>query len=516
MAVQLPNEILFKIFELLCFHCTNPGMFPNADTEGVREDKATLARLCRVSPHFRSMAQPILYHYYATGNCRHFLPRGIPYYEVPGDKDHLLSFATTLTKRPDLAAEVVCMQLINHPGGYSEYHERENVTVLQRLLAWSNTNRALSDSMLNPLLWQWCANTNEPAYWEAHAHRWVMSLALALAVKVKDIVIAVDDDEDQVELRSAFPELYHAPYPKIRSLRTLGMMSWGANPYHLGTMRGLLRAAPNLETVYAVDTCDSLWGDLPDWDYRLYRPLPKIKKAVIHNLYPNNLNRFLACTPGIEDLEYYWQIFPQRSTELYTHLCPAKATLKRLVVSFLPWPECDLGSQPWFWYDFVDAMVRPIDSLVEFRVLEDIAIDYRTLYREDDEDEADRLTRFLPTSIRRLRIAYVVGNITEALRELAGATEHTFTKLASVTIGVPKWPDGTPDHVEAMRWAVEPLFRGQGIRFIWVEDTLGPQVHTVMPGATKPGLRLLPWKEEEEDVEEEEQEDGEAASQDVE
>lgn len=171
------------------------------------------------------------------------------------------------------------------------------------------------------------------------------------------------------------------------------------------------------------------------------------------------MNRLLAHTPGLEELEYYWHICPRRATELYTHLCPAKATLKRLCVSFLSWPACDLGSQPWFWYDFVDAKVRPI----EFELLEDITIDYRTLYRENDEDELDGLTRFLPASIRRLRIAYVAGkNLTEALRELAAVAEEMFPKLTSVTIGVPKWPDGRPDYATAMRWEVEPLFRGRG------------------------------------------------------
>ncbi|KAK8026679.1 hypothetical protein PG991_003735 [Apiospora marii] len=509
MASQLPNEIFFKIFESLCFHCKNPGKFPNADTEDVREDKATLARLCRVSPRFRSMAQPILYHYYATGNCKHFLPRGVAYYEVPGDNDHLLSFATTLTKRPDLAAEVMSMQLVNHPGGHMEYHENENVAALKDLLAWSDSHGALSVSMLNEPLDKWCANTNLPADWKSHAHRWVMSLAMVLAVKVKDVVIAIDDDEDQDHQdHQAFLELgvIDRP-PKLLALRTLGTMSWGANPYHLATMRGLLRAAPNLETIFAVDTCDSLWWNQPSpWDFKTYAALPKVKKVVINNLYPRHLGRFLARTSGLEELEYYWQIFPQSFTELYAHICPVKDTLKRLTVSFLPWPACDLGSQPWFWYDFVDAKVRQIESLADFPLLEDVTIDYRSLYREDDVDEADRLTRFLPTGIRRLRIAYVVVGMTEALRELAGATEHTFTKLESVTIGVPKWPDGTPDHVVAMRWMVEPLFRGQGIRFVVVEDNLGPQVHTVLPGATKSGLTLLPWKEEvvEEVVEEEE------------
>ncbi|KAK8139120.1 hypothetical protein PG984_002500 [Apiospora sp. TS-2023a] len=504
ISVQFPNEILLQIFESLCFHCTNPGKFPNADTEDVLEDKATLARLCRASHHFRSLAQPILYHYYATGNCKHFLPRGVPYYEVPGANDRLLSFATTLTKRPNLAAEVASMQLINHPGGYREYHEDKNFLALQSLIVWSHSHRALSATMLELVLDKWYTNPDTPADWEARAHRWVMSLAMVLAVKVKDVVIAIDDEE---ESRQAFPELDHAP---IRSLRTLGMMSWGANPYHLAYMRGLLRAAPNLETIYAVDASDSLWWNFRSpWEHKTYTPMPKVKKVVISDLCPRNLDRFLARTTGLEELEYYWTVFPQHSTELYTHLLPAKATLKRLVVSFLPSGEQEFRPLPWFWYDYVDAKVRRIQSLADFPLLEDVTVDARTLYRQDESDAADRLTRFLPAGIRRFRIAYAVADMTESLRELAGAAAHMFPRLESVVVGVPRWPNGYPKRNPNMWAGLELLFRGLGIRFGWVEDTPWPDVHTVIPGATGRGLRLLPWYEkEDEDIEEVEEVEG--------
>ncbi|KAK7965275.1 hypothetical protein PG996_000370 [Apiospora saccharicola] len=510
MAAQLPNEILLNIFELLCFHCTNPGKFPNADTEGVLEDKATLARLCRVSHHFRSMAQPILYHYYATGNCKHFLPPDAPYYDVPGANDRLLSFTTTLTQRPDLAAEVVSMQLINHPGGYREYRQNENVMALQALLRWSESHRALSVSMLELPFDKWCTNTSQLADWAVSAHRWVMSLAMVLAVKVKDVLIAVDDEEDQDQTRQAFPELNHAPRPQIRSLKTLGMMSWGANPYQLARMSGLLGAAPNLETIYAVDTSDSRrWNQASLWDYKTDTPMPKIKTVVISDLCPRSLDRFLTGTPGLEELEYYWTVFPQQSTELYMHLLPAKATLKRLVVSFLS--SCDRDSLPWFRYDFVDPNVRRIQSLADFPLLEDVTIDFRTLYREGGKDEANRLTRFLPAGIRRFAIDYVVGDMTESLRELAGAAAHMFPKLESVAVGVPEWPNGNPK-IDADMWSMmKLLFQGLGIRFSWGEDAPGPGVHTVIPGASGQGLPLLPWygKEEGEADEVEEVDDNE-------
>lgn len=180
----------------------------------------------------------------------------------------------TIAKRPDLAAEVVSMQLINHPGGYREYHEDANVTALQALLAWSDSHDALSVVMLTQSLDKGCPDTDLPFNdWKISTHRWVMSLAMLLAVKVKDVVIAVDEEDENCQ---AFPELDDASNPpKMLAFRTLGIMSWGANSYPLASVCGLLRAAPNLETFYAVDACDHLHWECPSpRDHCTYMPLP--------------------------------------------------------------------------------------------------------------------------------------------------------------------------------------------------------------------------------------------------
>jgi hypothetical protein len=64
----VPTEILLQIFSYFCFHCQNPGLFPHANTDDVRENKKCLAYLCRASKAICAVAQPILYHYYASGN----------------------------------------------------------------------------------------------------------------------------------------------------------------------------------------------------------------------------------------------------------------------------------------------------------------------------------------------------------------------------------------------------------------------------------------------------------------
>lgn len=68
-----------------------------------------LAHLSSVSKRIRAIAQPILFHYYATGN----LPR------LTGDRrlyskddDKLCAFFRSIIKRPDLATCVKCIQFV--------------------------------------------------------------------------------------------------------------------------------------------------------------------------------------------------------------------------------------------------------------------------------------------------------------------------------------------------------------------------------------------------------------------
>ncbi|KAK7952548.1 uncharacterized protein PG986_008276 [Apiospora aurea] len=143
----LPSEVLIRVFENLCFHCQNPGKFPTADMKNVRQDKATLARLCRVSTRFRDLAQPILYHYYATGNCKHFFDQNDPQIRVfrwQGSNDYLLSFVTTLAARPDLASKVTSLQLVNHSGVYRKYDDDKDLKMLRALIKKSEDQAILS------------------------------------------------------------------------------------------------------------------------------------------------------------------------------------------------------------------------------------------------------------------------------------------------------------------------------------------------------------------------------------
>ncbi|KAK8041949.1 hypothetical protein PG993_006472 [Apiospora rasikravindrae] len=498
---RLPNEMVAKIFEQLCFHCQSPSIFPNADTDDVRQRKATLARLCRVSKRFRAIAEPILYHYYATGNCKHFLDDTDPNIRGTrwqGSNDYLLSFASRLVERPDLASKVVSMQLVDHSAAYRKYNEDKNLELLRALLKQSEDKHWLSCGGLSQTIEGWLSDSDVLDLWKQEAHRWVMCLVMVLSTNLRNVLIAVDNNY------LAFPAFEEKALPigRLPSLTHLGMMSCRDTPYHLAAVRGLLASAPKLETIYACDSCHvNVWDSHPQPHRRHntgYTPIPcaGLKKLVICDLFPPHLEEFLWSIDGLEELEYYWKVFPLFRARLNGVLLQTKDTLKRLCISFLPCHESQLGPEPHFWYDIVDVKMDRIESLAMFSKLEDIAIDFRSLRRESDEDEDDLLVNFLPKTARRLRVSYVVDNMTKSLSKLANTAPDRFPKLESVVIGVTKWPDGISDHVADMRDEVERLFVNKGISFAWREDTFGPCVYTLIPGATKPGLRLLPWKEE--------------------
>ncbi|KAK8048476.1 hypothetical protein PG994_010206 [Apiospora phragmitis] len=490
--VHLPDELLMKILEQFCFHCQNPGEFPHADSQEVRQNKATLARLCRASTRFRDVAEPILYHYYATGNCNDFLDR------KQGFNDHLLSFVSTLAARPTLATNVVSMQLVNHPEAYRKYDDDKSFKTLRALIKQSDDKGSLSTFHIRQDIHQtWCNDTGVPDSWKQGAHRWLMCLAMVLSTKLRDVIIAMDDFYMPPETYAVFRVLDEGPRPEFPDLTKLGLISPAGTPYQLAAIRGLVKAAPKLESLYVCtaghdDRCHwALIGYNPwpgKWGHIVYKPLIHLKKLVISDIYLPHLGDLVDRVRGLEELELYWTVSPPLNTELVIIIERAKATLKRLCLSYLPGDEGYLGQEPCLRYP-------PIKSLAQFPKLEDITIDCRSLYREVDKDTYERLTSFLPKTIRRFRVSYVTRDMTKSLSQLADTTQDNFPELTSVVVGVTA---DIPRRAGAMRMFVEPLFVNKGIEFAWREDTYGPSARTLVLGATMPDHRLLPWKEEDE------------------
>ncbi|KFY86239.1 hypothetical protein V500_07773 [Pseudogymnoascus sp. VKM F-4518 (FW-2643)] len=142
-------------------------MFPNSSTKESRVDKITLARMCRASKMLCSIAQPVLFHYYASGNLARSVRTDFYEYErswnVEGwnpEDDKLPAFLRTLITRPDLA---LCVELLQVQGsGVEDICSPEHMRLL------SDASRALNFKL--PVGWRcvsWAEDLRGPFLYTA-------------------------------------------------------------------------------------------------------------------------------------------------------------------------------------------------------------------------------------------------------------------------------------------------------------------------------------------------------------
>jgi hypothetical protein len=122
-------------------HCCEPDTFPHADTAEVRLNKASLARLSRVSKYIQAVAQPYVFHYYATGNMvramvsRSTGERLVAQYPERHENDRLPSFLRSIIQRPELPTHVKGLQLISS-------HMVDDLNEADRSILSARTRRA--------------------------------------------------------------------------------------------------------------------------------------------------------------------------------------------------------------------------------------------------------------------------------------------------------------------------------------------------------------------------------------
>jgi hypothetical protein len=119
---RLPAGIAHLICCQLCAHCQCPAAFPNADTDDVIVSKASLGRLACTCKSMCAIAQPVVFHYFATWNLAltSLTPESAYYcFNInrgvrPEDKrsNYLGAFLRSIVQRPDLARFVEALQLV--------------------------------------------------------------------------------------------------------------------------------------------------------------------------------------------------------------------------------------------------------------------------------------------------------------------------------------------------------------------------------------------------------------------
>ncbi|KJZ74848.1 hypothetical protein HIM_05757 [Hirsutella minnesotensis 3608] len=472
----LPTEIIRNICKQLCFHCQHPGVFPNADSNDVRQCKRALARLCTASRKLCAIAQPIFHHYFATGNLpadagldhRHMTTASF-------EDDKLPVFIQALMKRPDMASQIRALQMVdsdvvNEP--------------------WSHAIcAAMKEYGIEPL--------------EQHAlgrrvdamakHCALEQLAIALCPNLEMLLVAHT-------AVSRFVWNSNVALPHLRSLAIRGH----SGQYYLSEATALIAAAKNLETLYLLD-CSQFMGWRHVFDPSLEFVLANLRRLVINGIRAEHLEKILSGCGQLEDLEYYQQTVAGiwNVTEVMRSFAPVQSTLRRLYFACLPMAASSINfidgdqeagrDQSQSQYYVEDALkvaydTSAIEQLRHFTLLEELGIDQASMYSPpsfDPEVNPGRLARMLPPAVKKVRIMYVYRGMAIDLHMLGHQAAGRPTKLRHIRLGEAE--SLLPYRIRGVQQMkrIDTIPTGTGaITVSWTTDRAGADVRTRIPGGT--------------------------------
>lgn len=523
---QISVDLLNLIFTNLCHHCQKPHNFVSVDEDTAVENKRALARLCRTSKAVCTVVQPILYHYYATGNVRKV---GMPYREhwndvVKWDYNFLPQFLHTIISRPDLAESVKSLQIIlgkeqfsgnppeaTHPGHLDTMGRLLNIAKERHLLPW----RLRKDSAE-----RYSADT--PLDLEE-----LFLVGLQCTNKVHTLLVAWPYGFDEKLKRPDGNGWSLPPLLTFPSIRTLGLIR-ASEDFWFGDRGVFFNAAFNVDTLYICD--GGGWSILDHNHDILIYPEPRrynshvdceflgllrLRKLSLNSLTPTAFGDLLFSLTdgiqeveaeqnekftGVEDLEYYWTTWDSRGGSIDWDLQLLSKTLKRLCLSYIQPSKFEDVDRDCIWdpedeyeYRSEEPNYDPISSLSMFSLLVDITIDLRSIYRDTDPEVPDRLVSLLPPVVQHLRITYVFRGITKELRQLGAQVSGDFLQLKAIVVGIPyKTKTIYHEGLKNMKASgVDNLFESRGVNFSWTVDFMGADLRTMVPGMIT-GLPLVP------------------------
>jgi hypothetical protein len=523
---QIPVDVLNLIFTNLCYHCQKPSNFVNADEYDAVEDKRALARLCCTCKAICTVVQPILYHYYATGNVR---KAGMPYRGHWNDVEEwdynfLPQFLRTIIARPELAERVTSLQIIlgkeQFSGNPPEATHAGHSDTMSLLLHIAQERHLLPWRLRKDNLGRYSADT--PLDLEE-----LFLVGLQCTNKVHTLLVAWPYG---FEANLKIPDGNEWPLPPLLtfpSLKTFGLIR-ASEDFWVGDRGVFFNAAFNVDTLYVCDGGGWSMGDhyqdiLISAEPR--RPnshidcellgLLRLRKLALNSLTPTAfMDLMFSLTdgiegleaeqnekfPGIEDLEYYWTTWDSHGDSFDWALQLLSKTLKRLCLSYIQPSkfedidrDCKWDPEDEYEYRSKEPNYDPISSLSMFPLLVDITIDLRSIYRETDPEVPDRLVSFLPPVVERLRITYAFREITKELHQLGAQAPAKFPHLKAVVVGIPyKTETMCYEGLKNMKTSgVDDLFESHGVNFSWKVDFMGADLRTMVPGMTV-GLPLVP------------------------
>ena len=450
---NLPADLVLRICQSLCRHCESPNAFPHLEIWAIREDKGALANLAATCSWCRSFAQPVLFHYFATGNLVPRNPRqrdGINSHprDFPARDGMLPLFIRSAIQRPDLAAKVKALQLVqslqlsDNPDEYVSYIRpwRQQIRAGERDLIPSDEIDACADSVRAILEKAYRgASTHEHAdSWKAEIRQWLdgtagpgrdwlIQLALLLVPNLERLSVARDSHSGLIlELGNA----------SLRSLKSLALQPW-QDHFHIEEAGALFAAAPNLEVLYAFGCGGKdqfYYGPAPPFvPFKLN--LGNLQKLVINGIEFFDLAMLLPACPQLQELQYDRpeEELVVLDTMPLDALRPIQKTLRSLRIRFTKFSV--LNEPP----RTHPRNVTAIESFRDFVALEDLMIEHAAVDCPPSPTLRGRqLVDWLPPSIERVHFREVPNDqlmpFLDHLSALALGAPSALPRLRSVRL----------------------------------------------------------------------------------
>jgi hypothetical protein len=479
---RLPVELVARICWHLCPHCQSPDHFPNADTDEALLAKASLARLARVSKSMCAIAQPFVFHYYATGNLPSIFLDGDPGYPFdepswPQDNDQLPYFLRSVIDRPDLAKCIRALQLVT-PSHYDKHsvpwHKGDNDDALPAIQAASAELGLMAFNALHPDYEAWACDTpgvdSRPVTGEV-LHHILEQLAILLCPNVSTLLLAGT-------FGLSYGKLIRSSERTLPALKTIALLSQ-SEARHYAHSGPLLTLAPNLETIYAADLRESENG-FREWAPALEGTFAKLQSVHVHDLGVDGLRSMVRSCPELRELHYthtvYYLFYESTDCQaIATALEPVRKTLRRLSIEVLLEPE------PFSDEEHADMV---IESLGRFENLEELTVHQGAVHVYTDPGQEEPLpgglAGFLPRSIVAFHITQVYQGFAEDLYALARDAPSGLPHLRSVIVSCIQHSTRYRFD-EPTRNELQDLFEAVGISLSWGENVRGEELRLI-PG----------------------------------
>lgn len=489
MLDLLPDDIILIICEQLCCHCQQPSVFPDGGNSDASAGKLALARLCRTSKRCYNLAQPVLYHYYATGNIPlkfDLVSSTVSAGRIHDDK--LVQFLRTIGRREDLAGQVKALQL----AGCALGNGTDNTAV-------ENMHSLLTecDHSRNPIVEARLRLSGNPS--TSEMRRWLMQVAITLCANIEMLYIA----------HTAPSRFFTDTKVTLPRLWSLAIRGYSGQYYFSGVAR-LIAAATNLRDLYLLDCSYSIgWTRIVQSSTEV--AFSRLIRLVVTNLGTEELRDLLRQCHQLQHLEYYrqgsasiWNV-----SDIVQSFTPVRDTLRRLYFSCLPLDSAEIsrteieGAQPAIPLGryvedafTVSHDTSAIHRLREFTKLEELGLDQVSIFSPsstDPDSSPGRLCQLLPPTLQKLRVMYVYRGMANDMLALVQQADFWSPCLRNVRLGealtIAPWRQAGMD--EMKRACADFLVRGPHLSVSWTVDRPGADAHTRIPVATLHQQELL-------------------------